>query len=78
MKSSCGAWMEQNLLVFGSAWLFVRHYCRSSKQHDMLIPDGWRLVPIEPTEEMKKAAEGEYSLKLAYKAMLRAAPKPEM
>lgn len=39
--------------------------------------DGWKLVPIEPTEKMKAAAEGEYSLKLAYKAMLRAAPKPE-
>lgn len=44
---------------------------------EQVIQDGWKLVPVEPTEKMKAAAEGEYSLKLAYKAMLRAAPKPE-
>lgn len=41
------------------------------------IPDGWKLVPAEPTEEMLRAAyreSGVYSAK-AYRAMLAAAPE---
>lgn len=45
------------------------------------IPHGWRLVPVEPTEEMITAArdshEGEAYLPVSlYKAMLAAAPAP--
>lgn len=44
------------------------------------VPTGWKLVPIEPTEEMVKAGtphtEGDYSLPYSlYKAMLAAAPE---
>ena len=53
------------------------------------IPEGWRLVPIEPTMEMALALESNYAECLpssevhnanwidAYHAMLAAAPKPE-
>lgn len=43
------------------------------------VPDDWRLVPVEPTEEMLRAAyreSGVYSAK-AYRAMLAAAPEGE-
>ena len=49
----------------------------------MNIPDGWKLVPVEPTERMKQALadETEYRIdkklwKSAYHAMLAAAPTP--
>jgi hypothetical protein len=43
------------------------------------VPQGWKLVPIEPTEEMALAAEkatwiGTPNAKFAYRAMLSAAP----
>lgn len=46
-----------------------------------VIPDGWKLVPIEPTAEMAQAArdchEGESFLPYSiYRAMLAAAPAP--
>lgn len=43
------------------------------------VPDGWRLVPIEPTEEMLTtcySVTGVYS-KSAYQVMIGASPKPE-
>ncbi|MCP1440476.1 hypothetical protein J3D56_003912 [Erwinia persicina] len=52
------------------------------------VPEGWRLVPLEPTVEMINAAqsstawdrvdfwEGFYDDKAAYQAMLAAAPTP--
>lgn len=46
------------------------------------VPDGWQLVPIEPTPEMVRASDpvdgSEYvSAGKIYRAMLKAAPKPE-
>ena len=45
------------------------------------IPDGWCLMPKEPTEEMIDAADESLfygkALSELYKAMLAAAPKPE-
>lgn len=46
------------------------------------MPDGWKLVPIEPTDEMEVAAENDYEQrgetfpdwKAKYRAMLAAAP----
>jgi len=38
------------------------------------VPEGWQLVPVEPTPEMLVAIGG---AKPRYKAMLAAAPKPE-
>jgi len=59
---------------------------------EQAIPDGWKLVPIQPTEEMINAWDedmgqsyarvhaeqiGEDEVVFAYQAMLAAAPKPE-
>lgn len=53
------------------------------------LPEGWQLVPVEPTEEMKEAGllaaliESDYCVTYlanedeVYSAMLAAAPKPE-
>ncbi|HGW4512218.1 TPA: hypothetical protein ACNH3R_003713 [Serratia marcescens] len=40
------------------------------------IPDGWKLVPVEPTAEMINAAlaSGALSIRTAYREMLAAAP----
>lgn len=45
-----------------------------------MIPDGWQLVPIEPTIEMISAATHDsvgFGTRAEYKAMLSAAPKFE-
>lgn len=41
------------------------------------VPEGWKLVPVEPTEEMLRAAFREASVysPAAYRAMLGAAPE---
>ncbi|HIE1469048.1 TPA: hypothetical protein ACXJS2_001727 [Serratia marcescens] len=41
-----------------------------------MLPDGWKLVPVEPTEEMLRAAYREAAVysPTAYRAMLAAAP----
>lgn len=41
------------------------------------LPDGWKLVPVEPTEEMLRAAYREAAVysPTAYRAMLAAAPE---
>ena len=46
----------------------------------MVAPEGWQLVPVEPTIEMVKAATHSavgFGTRAAYKAMLAAAPKHE-
>ena len=50
-----------------------------NEQH-MVVPDGWKLVPIEPTQDMVDAhIDGMHlaGFSRAYRAMLSAAPKPE-
>lgn len=50
-----------------------------TEQH-MVVPDGWKLVPIEPTEDMLKAGcrfASEHNAKGSWSQMLAAAPKPE-
>ena len=46
-----------------------------------MIPDGWVVVPVEPTEEMNKAgwtAMNEHdAINPTYRAMLAAAPQQE-
>ena len=39
------------------------------------IPEGWKLVPIEPTPEMIEAASGYHSLAMALRAAINAAPE---
>ena len=49
----------------------------------MNIPNGWKLVPVEPTEEMLWVAARHYEsdeytgVRSTYKAMIAAAPKQE-
>ena len=43
------------------------------------VPEGWQLVPVEPTPEMVQAATHSavgFGTRAAYRAMLAAAPKP--
>lgn len=42
------------------------------------VPEGWQLVPIEPTEDMQHAWIGHKLFATAYRKMLAAAPKPEV
>ncbi|HFD3846808.1 TPA: hypothetical protein ACF3R9_003272, partial [Serratia marcescens] len=41
------------------------------------LPDGWKMVPVDPTKEMINAAlaSGAISIRTAYSAMLAAAPE---
>ena len=39
------------------------------------VPEGWKLVPIEPTPEMIEAASGYHSLAMAWRAAINAAPE---
>jgi hypothetical protein len=49
--------------------------------HPTLVPEGWQLVPVEPTYHMlhegNRHLEGFSNLRAAWEAMLAAAPKPE-
>lgn len=42
-----------------------------------VIPDGWKLLPVEPTHEMLDAGGGSFGTYDVYRDMLAAAPKPE-
>lgn len=48
-----------------------------------VVPEGWRMVPVEPTQEMVKAGarrvsyESPQMARNCFEAMLAAAPKPE-
>ncbi|WP_443190963.1 hypothetical protein [Pseudomonas indica] len=64
-------------------WLPV--YCKPiPAERTVVVPDGWKLVPAEPTQAMFEAgrtsASGSYAEKLAmaayWRAMLAAAPQP--
>ena len=62
-------------------------YCRAALAGEWRVPEGWRLVPVEPTREMLLAAEAKHppagkagAIGLAvemYRAMLSAAPLPK-
>jgi hypothetical protein len=44
----------------------------------MVVPEGYRLVPVEPTPEMIESTDGEFMPPtLVYKTMLAAAPAPK-
>lgn len=79
-----GAWdaqdFDQKFTGFVAAWQAAR---RAQE-----VPDGWVLVPIEPTEKMVNEGScaqtfqhghryiGEYAAKAAWRSMLAAAPRP--
>lgn len=41
------------------------------------VPEGWQLVPVEPTEEILRAMRSCVLVESCYRAMLAAAPKPD-
>lgn len=45
------------------------------KLNDPVIPEGWKLVPIEPTPEMARAALFKNTNDAVWKAMIAAAPQ---
>lgn len=55
---------------------------KQTLQASVPVPDGWKLVPVEPTEEMLGACApptnelAQYEAMRAYAAMLTAAPPP--
>ena len=42
----------------------------------VIVPDGWQAVPVEATDEMRRATYDGDSWHAGYAAMLAAAPKP--
>jgi len=40
-------------------------------------PEGWQLVPVEPTEEILRAIRSVVLVESCYRAMLAAAPRPD-
>lgn len=74
---------EQSELRLGCAegWGFrIWLASRAEQVNPPVIPDGWRLFPIEPTQEMVDAcfeATSAGGIQKGYRAMLAAAPKPE-
>lgn len=45
----------------------------------MSVPEGWKLVPIEPTQEMKDAPNtvvSAYAARLVWLRMIEASPPP--
>lgn len=59
------------------ASLSENHFPEAAK---MVAPEGWQLVPVEPTIEMVQAATHSavgFGTRAAYQAMLAAAPKHE-
>ena len=59
----------------------LKHYILNSTP----VPEGWQLVPVEPTHNMKEAGVDRHwpqpisgeRMALLYRAMLAAAPTPE-
>ena len=93
VETSCkAAAMEWEGLVFPDAYSIeeadnLRKTMRAALKAVMpmlagtRVPDGWQLVPVDPTLDMLCAGLGAYGQSLTltgmYKAMLAEAPKPE-
>lgn len=69
------------------AWLLQRDVMRDltathPAQPSVAVPEGWKLVPIEPTDDMRKKAglsrgADFYTISKVWHAMLAAAPSPD-
>ena len=65
----------QDALELADEAVRAKHFPDAAK----MVPDGWQLVPVEPTIEMVQAATHSavgFGTRAAYRAMLAAAPKP--
>lgn len=80
-----GAWHSfidqrhyENTVADGT-WPIRSLYALPGAQPAPSVPEGWKLVPIEPTQEMRDAWTDNMheAFKVSYQAMLNAAPKTE-
>jgi len=55
--------------IYKRAWEML-----TTPQAQPAVPEGWKLVPVELTDEMRKATDHAESVDEAWKAMLAAAP----
>lgn len=79
---AAGHHVEQPSNMF-RVWLHLRAQARASLSASRDVPEGWRLVPVEPTIDMLSATiaggkmENRADLRpMIYRAMLAAAPSP--
>ena len=84
-KQEPTAWMDAvGDLTFRTPSVKLRPYWTPLYLHPTPVPEGWQLVPKEPTEEMLfaytkcKTTAGERWAAHQWHAMLAAAPKPEV
>jgi len=64
---------------------FHRQVCAAIEANTPAVPDGWKLVPVEPTQEMVTAGKDEYGeevfsphqVTIVYRDMLLSAPQPQ-
>ncbi|MBS7349633.1 MAG: hypothetical protein KIG95_05655 [Comamonas sp.] len=65
--------------VWGTAQAALCAEFWQAARRAQVVPQGWKLVPVEPTQEMKRAGMSERHDDLSrsvYQAMLAAAPQP--
>ena len=82
MEAIYAAWHGAGVDIAGGDWNRFAKMLPPLYTSAPTSPEGWQIVPIEPTKEMIDAArdqhEGEKYLPVSlYKSMLAAAPKPE-
>lgn len=74
-------WMDDHPAMPDSSRM---HEALSVRIPSLSAPEGWQLVPVEPTSEMIASCDARFIPRIAlpvfvaaYKTMLAAAPKPE-
>jgi len=73
-----GSWLKSKGLAKGDADYYVVPLFERPAPAADLVPEGWKLVRVEPTKQMLEASYREASVysPTAYRAMLAAAPTP--
>lgn len=55
----------------------LQSFCNSEQLNSPVIPDGWVMVPEDPTHEMLEAGDEQFGTYDVYRRMIEAAPKLE-
>ncbi len=77
LKRKGDGYMERNIDCFWSGW---SNRARASltapdrAANSLAAPEGWKLVPVEPTKEMLAACVSTFTARALYAAMIAAAP----
>lgn len=67
---------ERRYVTTTSALLFAQHIAEKVARTAQIAPEGWRLVPVEPTPEMMKAMVPHHKrLGVAWREALAVAPE---